>query len=72
MNQLRDLIEKTWGRVGGLIDKSLAAQILNVTDARVAQMVKENKLKEYKIGKKKMLSYVQVINYEKPSKEKTK
>lgn len=69
MNQLRELIEKTWGRVGGLIDKSLAAQILNVTDARIAQMVKENKLKEYEIGKKNMLSYVEVVNFEKTKKK---
>jgi hypothetical protein len=68
METLRDLIEKTWSRAGGIIDKSLAAQILNVTDARIAQMAKEGKLKEYPIGKKKMLSYFEVINYNKNKK----
>ena len=54
-------LKENWTIAGGLIRKADAAKILRKTTARIEQMVKENKLQEYRFGKAVFLSYAQVM-----------
>ena len=53
--------EKIWQRAGGLISQSDAARILKKDTSRIAQMIKEGKLKRYQYENLSYVSYAEVI-----------
>lgn len=53
--------EKIWQRAGGLISQSDAARILRKDTSRIAQMIKEKKLKRYQYENISYVSYAEVM-----------
>ena len=62
-------IENNWATEGGLIQPAIAARIMEISRARMAQMIKEGKIKAIKHENTTFVSYAQIM---KISKEKTK
>lgn len=60
----------TWIEAGGLISQATAGKLMHRTKGRITQMIKEGKLKQYRIDNVSYLSYAEVMTKAKKIQEK--
>lgn len=51
----------TWIEAGGLISQATAGKLMHRTKGRITQMIREGKLKQYRIDNVSYLSYAEVM-----------
>lgn len=66
--------KENWIKTGGLITPATASKILEVSSARIAQMINEQKIKKYEYYEdgKTLLSFTEVYNVKQEKEEKKK
>lgn len=60
----------TWIEAGGLISQATAGKLMHRTKGRITQMIREGKLKQYRIDNVSYLSYAEVMTKAKKIQEK--